>query len=154
MLRLLLSRNEGVSGDFRRDLDDAQLAPTDRPMPATQTGVRQQRSIEATAEVTRRDVGPITEAIRGAGAVPIWLTYPITLGPMLAGIDEAIVGEAAARQAQVIDLREMAAAMLARASDTCPCPTSTRTRVSTARSPGKIARTFIRDDILSSTSGR
>jgi lysophospholipase L1-like esterase len=106
LLRLLLGRNEGVSGDFRRDLDTALVAPTDRPM--IPTGPRERRTTDVTASVTRRDIGPIVDAIRAAGAVPVLLTYPITLGPMLAAIDDAIVAEAAAHRARVIDLRVMA----------------------------------------------
>jgi lysophospholipase L1-like esterase len=107
MLRLLLGRTEGVSGDFRRDLDNALLTPTDRPI-ATASPTRELRTIELAAETTRKDVGPIVETIRARGAVPILLTYPITLGPMLAAIDEAIVETGAAHQARVIDLRVMA----------------------------------------------
>jgi hypothetical protein len=148
MLRLLLGRNEGVSGDFRRDLDDALLTPTDRPTP-TQTGPREQRSIEATSEVTRRDVGPIIESIRAAGAVPVWLTYAITLGPMLAAIDDAIVDEAARHQARVIDLRVMARRHRPRIRHLLLPDIHPNARL--YRAIGwEIARTFVREDVAGS----
>jgi lysophospholipase L1-like esterase len=146
MLRLLLVRNEGVSGDFRRDLDNALLAPTDRPI-ATQTGPRERRSIELTAETTRRDVGPIVEAISGAGAVPVLLTYPVTLGPMLAAIDEAIVGEGATHGAHVIDLRVMAHRHLPRIQHLLLPDIHPNARFYHVIG-WEIARTFIRDDLV------
>ncbi len=153
MLRLLLGRNEGVSGDFRRDLDTALQAPMDRPPPPTQTGPRERRSIETAAEVTRRDVGPITESIRSAGAVPVWLTYPITLGPWLAAIDEAVVSEAAAHQAMVIDLRVMASRHRPRIRHLLLPDIHPNARLYRAIA-WEIARTFVRDDVPSSTSSR
>ena len=146
MLRLLLGRNEGVSGDFRRDLDDALLGPTDRPM-AMRTATREQRSIELTAATTRRDIGPIVDAIRGAGAVPVLLTYPITLGPMLAAIDDAIVAEAPAHGARVIDLRVMARRHRPRIKHLLLPDIHPNARLYRAIA-WEIARTFVREGVV------
>ena len=107
-LRLLLGRNEGVSGDFRRELDDAQAAVGETPQVQGQPGSRSLRSVEATAELTRRDLDPIVETIRAAGAVPVLLTYPVTLGPLLTAIDKAVLEAGATSRARVIDLQVMA----------------------------------------------
>jgi lysophospholipase L1-like esterase len=144
LLRLLLGRHEGVTGDFRRDLDSALSGSVYRPM--ADPGTRELRSIEVTAEATRRDVGPMIDAIRAAGAVPVLLTYPITLGPMLAAIDETLVAEGTAHGARVIDLRVMAWRHRPRIRHLLLPDIHPNARL--YRAIGwEIARTFIREDV-------
>jgi hypothetical protein len=152
LVRLLLTRNEGVSGDFRRDLDDALVAPTDAPM-APPPGQRELRSIEAAAAATRRDVGPIVESIRAAGAVPVVLIYPITLGPMLAAIDEALVAEATAHSGLVVDLRVMARRHRPRIRHLLLPDMHPNARLYHAIA-WEIARTLVRDDVAGAAQGR
>jgi lysophospholipase L1-like esterase len=148
LLRLLLVRHEGVSGDFRRDLDAALVAPNEGPVMMSPE-LRERRSIEATAETTRRGVGPVVEAIRAAGAVPVLLTYPITLGPMLAAIDAAIVEEGATHAARVIDLRVMARRHSPRIRHLLLPDIHPNAQLYRAIA-WEIARTFVRDDVAGS----
>lgn len=152
LVRLLVTRNEGVSGDFRRDLDDALVAPTDVPMPPP-PGPREQRTLDAAADATRRDVGPIVESIRAAGAAPVLLTYPITLGPMLAAIDDAIVTEGTAHGARVVDLRVMARRHRPRIRHLLLPDIHPNARLYHAIS-WEIARTLVREDVVGASPGR
>jgi len=108
LVRLLFTKTEGVSGDFRRELDDALAKVGETPELRGRPGTRQLRSVEMTADLTRQDLDPIIAEVRQAGAVPMLLTYPVTLGPLLLAIDRAIVDGGAAHQIRVIDLRVMA----------------------------------------------
>ena len=107
-LRLLLTKHEGVSGDFRRELDDAVAAAGEMPVLQGQPGSRSMRSVEVTADITRADLGPIVASIRQAGAVPVLLTYPVTLGPLLTAIDKAVLEAGAQLEVRTIDLQVMA----------------------------------------------
>ena len=146
LARLLFSRIEGVSGDFRRDLDVAN-ANHGETTQQLGTGKRQLRSVEVTADITKQDLGPIVAQIRAAGATPVLLTYPVTLGPLLAAIDGAIVAAGAADKVRVVDLRVMARRHLPRVGglllpDMHPAPRMYRAI------GWEIARAFVRDGIV------
>jgi lysophospholipase L1-like esterase len=108
LAKLLFTRHEGVTGDFRRELDQALAAYGETPVELGRPGSRSLRSAEVTADVTRQDLGPIVEQVRQANAVPVLLTYPVPLGPILTAIDRAIIDAGQATRTRVIDLHQTA----------------------------------------------
>jgi lysophospholipase L1-like esterase len=146
LLRLLRSRIEGVSGDFRPQFAYVFALDDEAPRQGRRAA-RQRRSVEATAEVMRGDLGPIIEDIRDAGAVPVLLTYPFALGPMLQRINEVVIEAGARQDAEVIDLRVMARRHGPRARalllpDMHPAPRLYRAIA------WEIARTLVREDVI------
>jgi hypothetical protein len=104
LLRLLLRRYEGVSGDFRGELQVAlgQVDPADLSGP---TGKRELRAAEPVTEMTLRDLGSAIDVVRRAGAIPVLVTYPVPLGPIMGHIDEAIESAGGTHDARVVDTR-------------------------------------------------
>lgn len=153
LLRLLFTRTEGVSGDFRRDLDVAMSKYGQTAQQFGKPGSHQLRSAEVTAGITARDIPPIADLVRKAGAVPVLLTYPVTLGPMQTAIDRAIVDAGAANQIQVIDLRVMARRHQPRIPKLLLRDMHPAARF--YRAIGwEIARTFIRDGLVKPPAAR
>jgi lysophospholipase L1-like esterase len=106
-VRLLLNRYEGVSGDFRTELEIA-LSKVAPETLGAQPPARELRAAQVTADMTLRDMSAVIEVVKGARAVPVLVTYPVTLGPVLGLIDEAIVTAGATHGASVVDTRPVA----------------------------------------------
>jgi lysophospholipase L1-like esterase len=102
LLRLLLRRFEGVSGDFRRELD--RVRAKDGPA-VTERPERELRTPAAAGAATAKDLVAVVGIVRQATAVPVLLTYPVAFREMLVRIDEAIVTTGAQLGVRVIDLR-------------------------------------------------
>ncbi len=107
LARLLLRRYEGVSGDFRGELQVA-LGQIDPAALTGAPGQRELRAADTVAQMTLRDLGDGVEVVRRAGAVPLLVTYPVTLGPVLGRIDESIERAGATHGARVVDARAVA----------------------------------------------
>jgi lysophospholipase L1-like esterase len=146
LARLLFTRHEGVTGDFRRDLDQAVAQYGHVPQELGRPG-RPLRSIEVTADLTRTDLGPIIALVRQANALPVLLTYPVPLGPLLTAIDRAIVDAGAATRTRVIDLHQMARRHMPRVPKLLQPDMHPTARF--YRAIGwEIARTFLREGIV------
>lgn len=104
LLRLLLRRYEGVSGDFRGELQVA-LGQVDPAELVQTTSPRTLRAVDPVGEMTRRDLGAAVDLVRRAGAEPILVTYPLPLGPLLLRIVESIERAGATHGARVVDTR-------------------------------------------------
>jgi len=68
-------------------------------------GKRELRAADTVGEMTLRDLGDGIEVVRRAGAVPLLVTYPLPLGPVLVRIDESIERAGATHGVRVVDTR-------------------------------------------------
>lgn len=112
LVRLLAGRWEGVSGDFRREI--GQHAGGGIPVRLAETSPDRAAAAEAAATTERADLPPIVELVRGAGATPVLLTYPVAFGPVLGRLDEIVVEIGAHTGTLVVDLRGIAQRLIAR----------------------------------------
>jgi lysophospholipase L1-like esterase len=147
LARFLLTRTEGVSGDFRREMDGALAAANAEPIADQPKRVRDIRPVELTAEITRRDLGPIVRMIREAGATPVFLTYPVTLGPMLTQINRAIVEAGRTHGVRVVDLPAMTRRHLKHAAELL-LPDMHPTPLLYRAIGWEVARTLVRERVL------